>query len=141
MAATRFTATFKVSGTNSTQGKQQNSCFFYMDSATADADAETAANVIAGLNNGKLVSVTKQIFSDPAAPFPSATLNGGSSRARLLFRSATGRVFNMTLPYAKQNKSQEDVETALEPVLAGLLNDTGEAIGDLVNVQSTQIVE
>jgi len=140
--AKRYTATFKVSGTNSTQGRQQNSVFFWMDDDTTDEDATTAAQSIATLCNGMLTSVTKQIYVDALAdvgPYPAATANGGSDRARLLFRNSSRHTEQITIPFLKHTIEKAEIEAVFE--VATFLNRDGEALGQLVNIQQSQVVD
>lgn len=142
MAAKRFSATFKASGAPTTQGRQQTACFFYLDDATSDADVLTVAQAIATLCNGDLVSLTSQIYSNnPAGPWSSLTANGGSSRGRLLFRSSTRRAESLTVPYLRQNVTDDAIEAVFESGTFLFLNSAGEVLGDLVNIQKSQIIE
>ena len=138
----RFIATFKASGVPSSQRGQQNGVFFWMPDATLDADVIAAAESIATLMNGMLTSVSKSLFTDPLAqsgPWPSASANGGSDRARLLFRNANGETFQMSLPFLRQDKSKVDMEAVFEG--AAFQNDKGGALGQLVSSRAGQIVD
>ncbi len=142
MAAKRYTATFKGSGAPTTQGRTNNSVFFYLDDASTDAAAVLAAQAIAPLMNGELVGVTSQIYAgDVVGPWPSLTDNGGSDRAQCLFRSTTRRTENMTLPFLKHTVEKAEIEAVFEAGGFDFLNSAGEPIGQLVNIRQTQIIE
>jgi hypothetical protein len=141
--AVRFTATFKGTGGHTTQGRTQNNCFFWMDDETTDAQALTAAQLIAGLCNGELVGVSKQIFvGDLVGPWtPLLTANGGSSRAQLLFRSNTRKAQTITLPFQRHNITREAVEAVFETEANGFLNEFGEPLGRYVNTRTSEVVD
>lgn len=140
MANARFSYTLKASGLQSRIGNNGFTGFFYGD--FDDAEALAAAAVFGGLNNGEVVSVSKQILAPTGfGPYPSATANGGSDRARLLFRNDDGHTFQMTLPLMKQSISKSAIEAALEPLILALNNQDGEPIGQLVNIRSSEIVD
>lgn len=145
--AARYQAVLKVSGLNSSSGgRNSNSIFFYLEDGTSDEDAITAATALAGLTNGLLTSVNKQILPEVAGPYPPATANGGSDLVRVLARNASGMTENITIPFVKHNVTRQAIEAVLEDAGIGFRNryDTAlvpNLLGQVVNLRATQIVD
>lgn len=135
----RFTLTFKASNySNLNNGPQNNSCFFH---AASVANAEAIADAIAEVSNGTPVSLTQQIrdYGNPQPPFGDLGLNGGSSRYRCSFISATRRLEQITVPFKKQNVSDETMEALFEDL--PVQNREGEDIGQWVKGEPIQRVD
>ena len=123
-------------------GGNQSSIFFYLADDATDEEAETAAGLLAGLCNGELVSLTKQIFEgDTVGPWPSAADNGGSDRARILCRNSDGETESITLPLLKHTTEKQEIETVLETLANGFQNRQGNPLGQVVNIQQSQVVD
>jgi hypothetical protein len=143
MSVIRLTATFKASGLNSNARAKSSSVFFYMDSATTDAAALTAAQLLATVMNGELFSITKQIYSstNQVGPWASAGDNGGSENARLTFRTPLNRTESLELPLLQSDVDKEALETIFETVANGFLSREGELLSKLVAIRESEVVD
>lgn len=139
----RFTATFKASGLPSRNQNGPLSVFFFLDDDATDAMALTAAQTIAGLMNGELVSITRQVYASANlnGPYASAQANGGSSAARVTFRDTAGNVDNLNLPLLRDGVSKQAIEAALEAANPPLLNRLGNPLGQVVAIRANQVVD
>jgi len=138
----RYSFTFKARNVRSQSGgRQQNTTFLWC----ADDDAAIALGAaLAPLSNGTLVSINKQLQADPTngnGPYGDALANGGSSVAKCLARNTDREIQTFVIPFAKDGTSKQAIETALEPVLVGVLNQFEHPIGNIVNVQFQEIVD
>lgn len=140
MGVVRCSGTMKASGVPSNMKGYAQTFFFYLDDTALDADIITAAQALAGLQNGDLVSVSKQLSSSDDGNYASATANGGSSRARITAKDASANLDQITLPFLKQSVSHSDIEAVVEGA-TGFKNRQGNAIGTVVAVRESQVAE
>lgn len=129
--AVRYNVSVKAAGNPS---KRPSVVYFYMDNATTEEDAIAKATAIAGLMNGTMVGISKQIFHLAAADVPSfaglpATANGGSVAIRYTFKNDVGDLDQILLPLKKKSLDDQEVEAVLE---TGLMNRQGRALGEIV---------
>ncbi len=117
------------------------SCFFYLVNGSTDAAGIAAAEDIAALCNGTLVSVTKQVFEDNTDTYGDATLNGGSDRTRILFRNSVKETDNITIPLIKHSINKREVEGLFENGTHAFVRKDGGVLGQVVHMESSQIVD
>ncbi len=140
MAATRYHAIYLSDERD--RGLRPNAVFFHVDGIDEiekDANALAAAQAIEGLINGKIGSLLKQIYVISEAEkaslpegFDADGINGKADNCRVLFRSASGFLEQISWRYHQHSKTNLDVEAALEGL--GLKNRNGEDIGSIVRV-------
>lgn len=133
----RYTFSIGASGVQNSNGRQNNGAFLYL---ADDAAAEAARVALNGLINGRVKSVTKQLFED-LGPYEAATAHGGSDRAQIVCRNAAGAVENVTIPFVRQDVTRQQLEAFLESNVLNFENRSGGELGEVVKVTNVQIID